>query len=128
VAKKKARKPPGLLESELEAWFLREWLKRCKNRPVLQYKFHHYRQFRFDFAWPTKKVAVEVQGIGPGHCSLKGMNSDYEKHMEAIKLNWKVVYITKTFLSPTKIDRTMEDIASLLDLKARPILQFRRSH
>ena len=30
--------------------------------PVYEYKFHPTRRWRFDLAWPDKKVAVEVQG------------------------------------------------------------------
>ena len=45
------------LEAKFEAWIL----------PLLpaaqkQYKFHPTRRWRFDYAWPEAKLAVEVDG------------------------------------------------------------------
>ena len=103
--------------SSLERKFFDEWKSRYPNSlPAKEYKFHPKRNFRFDFAWPTKKIAVEVQGMGPGHCSLKGMTEDYNKHFHAVQLNWKVMFLTKVHLSPNKIHETMTNLASLLSL------------
>ncbi len=31
-------------------------------KPAREYRFHRERRWRFDFAWPDYKVAVEVEG------------------------------------------------------------------
>lgn len=62
------------------------------------------------------KVAVEVQGMGPGHVGLLPMTKDYDKHRAAMLMNWRVVYLTKIHLSPEKIEDVCHDIARLLNI------------
>ena len=115
-----AKKRKSEDESQLEVYFLEQWLtKYPTHRPAREYHFHPTRRFRFDFAWPKERVAVEVQGMGPGHCGLLGMTKDYARHMEAMLLNWQVVYLTSTLL---KKDDSYNNIAKLLGL---PPLYFR---
>jgi len=33
--------------------------------PVFEYRFHPSRKWRFDIAWPERRVAVEVEGEKP---------------------------------------------------------------
>jgi very-short-patch-repair endonuclease len=80
-----------LTESELEGKFLNLLLANGL-KPTQQHKFHPVRNWRFDFCWPDKKLAIEVQGFGPGHNSLLGMLSDYEKHNAALILGWRIIY------------------------------------
>jgi len=116
MPKKKRRKKQE--ESHLELLFFTEWKARYPTHlPTKEYKFHPTRQFRFDFAWPTKKVALEVHGDGPGHFSLKGMTQDHIKHYEAIILNWRVMYITSTLLSPESLQTTLGQVARLLGIQ-----------
>lgn len=104
-------------ESALERQFQSLWLNRYPQcRPSTQVRFHPTRKWVFDFAWPVSRVAVEVQGMGPGHCSLMGMTRDYDKMRAAILLNWKVIYLTSKHLHPSKIDSTCNDVATLLGI------------
>lgn len=32
------------------------------SSPVSEYKFHESRRWRFDYAWPDHKIALEVEG------------------------------------------------------------------
>ena len=52
------------------------------------------RQWRFDFAWPDKKIAIEYEGgIWKGksrHTTGKGFRDDCIKYNEAQALGWKV--------------------------------------
>jgi len=122
MAKRKRRLPPRVLhddgtESALERLFQTYWnMTYPAFPPTTQHFFHPARQWRFDFCWPIKKVAVEVQGIGPGHCSLTGMTKDYNKHRAALLLGWKVVYLTKTHLLPENVELVCHDIARLLNI------------
>ncbi len=110
--------PDKYLDSELEKAFYLAWKAQYpKHMPAREYRFHTSRMFRFDFAWPTKKIAVETQGMGPGHFSLPGMTADCEKGLEALLLNWRVVYLTSTFLQDKNMPTTLRKIARLLDLK-----------
>ena len=104
-------------ESSLERLFQTYWMGYYPaHPPITRIKFHPKRQWLFDFAWPLKKVAVEVQGMGPGHCGLVAMTRDYNKHRAATLLNWKVVYLTKTHLLPENVEGVCHDIARLLDI------------
>jgi len=68
---------------------------RCSNipEPVREHKFHDTRRFRFDFAWPERKVALEIDGgvFSQGrHNRGKGYENDCIKFAEAAKLGWRV--------------------------------------
>src|ERR1700759_2223995 len=63
-----------------------------------EFAFHPTRKFRFDYAWPLSKVALEIQGgewMGKsGHKTAFGMQRDCEKGSEALMLGWRVVHAT----------------------------------
>ena len=67
--------------------------------PVHELAFHPSRKWRFDFAWPTWKLAVEVdggtfaRGRSSGHTSISGMARDREKDAEAAILGWSVIRV-----------------------------------
>lgn len=70
--------------------------------PVQQFMFHNERKWRFDFAWPEKKIAFEVQGgiyTQGGHTRAKGYNNDCEKGNEARLLGWRVFAVTTDHIS-----------------------------
>lgn len=119
MAKKKKKSwKNSEFDSQLEVTFFSHWKRSYPNSlPIKQHKFCPGRNYRFDFAWLTKKVAIEVQGYGPGHNSLIGMTKDYDKLLEALKLNWKVIYLTSIHLSPPRIMDTLNKVASILDLQ-----------
>ena len=65
-------------------------------RPELEFKFHAVRKWRFDFAWPDHKLAVEIeggmfQGSNTGHRSITGMMRDIEKYNAAQLDGWCVL-------------------------------------
>lgn len=49
------------------------------------------RRWRFDFAWPEQRVAVEIDGFGYGHQAQKGMAEDNEKANAAVEQGWRVL-------------------------------------
>jgi very-short-patch-repair endonuclease len=60
---------------------------------VREFRFHAQRKWRFDFALPDVKVAVEIQGgawTNGRHVRGKGFLGDMEKFNAAAADGWKV--------------------------------------
>lgn len=65
--------------------------------PVRECRFHPTRRWRFDFAWPSHGLAVEVEGgiySGGRHVRGKGFEDDCEKYNEAAAMGWTVLRFT----------------------------------
>jgi very-short-patch-repair endonuclease len=63
-----------------------------------EYLFHESRRWRFDFAWPEKKIAVEVEGgvfIRGRHTRGSGFEKDAEKYNAAALRGWRVLRYTR---------------------------------
>lgn len=64
---------------------------------VKEYRFHNTRKWRFDFAIPEHKIAIEVEGgvwTGGRHTSPKGFLGDMEKYNTATVMGWRVLRTT----------------------------------
>lgn len=62
-----------------------------------QYRFHDVRQWAFDFAWPLRKVALEVDGgvfTGGRHTRGAGYTEDCVKVNTAVIMGWRVLRAT----------------------------------
>lgn len=62
--------------------------------PTPEYRFHPERKWRFDFAWPDKLLALEIEGgvfTGGRHSRGAGMLADMEKYNAAAILGWRVL-------------------------------------
>lgn len=62
-----------------------------------EYRFHPVRKWRFDFAWPDQKVAVEYEGatwIAGRHTRGSGFAKDCEKYNTAATMGWRVLRFT----------------------------------
>ena len=62
-----------------------------------EHMFHPKRKWRFDYAIPSKKIAIEYEGIVSDksrHTNIKGYTEDSNKYNEAQKLGWKVLRYT----------------------------------
>jgi very-short-patch-repair endonuclease len=60
-----------------------------------EFVFHEERKWRFDFAFPSVKLAVEVDGRGR-HQRVDGVRKDCEKGNEAALLGWRVLRFPAT--------------------------------
>jgi hypothetical protein len=65
--------------------------------PEREYRFDPARRWRFDYAWPAQKVALEREGgtwAGGRHVRPKGYENDCKKYNRAQILGWLVVRAT----------------------------------
>ncbi len=65
--------------------------------PTPEFKFCKDRKWRFDYAWPKFKIAVEQEGgiwIRGRHTRGSGYIKDMEKYNKAVMLGWKVLRYT----------------------------------
>lgn len=64
---------------------------------VKEYKFHPKRKWRFDYAIPTEKIALEVEGgvwTGGRHIRATGFLGDMEKYNTAGLMGWRLFRVT----------------------------------
>lgn len=64
---------------------------------VNELAFHPVRRWRFDHAWPTHMIAVEIHGgvhSGGHHVSADGFINDRHKMNEAVLMGWHVIEAT----------------------------------
>lgn len=64
---------------------------------VKEFKFHPVRKWRFDYAIPEHKIALEVEGgvwTGGRHTSSVGFLNDMEKYNTATLMGWRVFRTT----------------------------------
>ena len=65
--------------------------------PKPEFIFHPTRKWRFDWAWPVQKIALEIEGgvYSQGrHVRGKGYENDVRKYNQALLLGWKVLRAT----------------------------------
>jgi len=84
--------PHGILEISVFALCREHGLA----QPVSEYLFHPVRKWRFDFAWPDYKVALECDGGiwkkgGGAHSRPAGIVRDIDKGNAAVLLGWRVI-------------------------------------
>ncbi len=93
VTKANIPKAGSALEAELAVQF------RLHNiKPHTEYRFDPERRWRFDFAWPVMKFAVEVEGItydGGRHQRVEGFENDLDKYQAAMLQGWTVYRVSK---------------------------------
>jgi len=95
---------------------------------VTEHQFHPKRRWRFDYAIPSLKIAVEYQGHGAmnggfksktgkkhvgGHASVTGLSGDAEKFNQAEILGWRVILFTA--LHFREADRQKHKLTSPLE-------------
>lgn len=102
------------IESELEALLAKQIGFVKLPEPLREYRFaavhvglgpgikqrlamEQLKDWRFDFAWPAQKFAVEVEGVtsdGGRHQRIGGFIGDVEKYHAALGLGWTVYRTT----------------------------------
>ncbi len=84
----------GRVPSQLEAEFALQLQALKLPEPIREHYFAKPRRFRFDFAWPSLKIAVEIEGgtwVNGRHNRGSGFESDLEKYNLAVLSGWSVL-------------------------------------
>lgn len=100
------KKPHPVIGKFISIWALLdgpEWVK--------EYRFHKTRRWRFDFAIPEQKIAIEINGgiwnYGR-HNRASGYIKDLEKMNEAQLLGWRVFQLHNATITAPNLKRIIE--------------------
>lgn len=88
--------------------------------PEAEFQFAHPRRWRFDWAWPEQKLALECQGgtwTGGRHVRGAALLKEWEKLNSAAVLGWRLLYCQPSDLIKTN---TMQLIKRALGLSQMP--------
>lgn len=100
TTKRRANDKPAALSPGEEAFAL-AW-RAINGQPFeREYRFHAMRKWRFDFAWPVAKIAVEIDGGtwgGGRHSRGAGYAADCEKLNNAALMGWCVIRLTPAMI------------------------------
>lgn len=97
------KKEPKSIEekqSPAEKAFWELWLQLNElqgHNPIREHRFSTVSTWRFDFAWPHRKIAVEIEGgtwSGGRHTRGKGFEGDCRKYNQATVEGWRVLRYT----------------------------------
>lgn len=112
--------------SALEINWLRLWRTLGNGcEPESQVQFHPTRKWRFDFAFPSARLAIELQGglfkggkgggTGKGgHNNVRGFIRDCDKFNAAQELGWTVLKYTQKHLDERPV-QSIEQVRRVLD-------------
>lgn len=118
-ARRSTKNTPPRAGSKLEQKFAYYWRQLSKSPLWEEHRFHPVRQWRFDFASPCARVAIEVEGgewVEGRHTRGSGFTGDGDKYIEAQLLGWMV------FRLPGGIIRNDGNLADLIPRLDRFIL------
>lgn len=111
VVKTDTHKKPSPQKNWLEL-NLQYWANEKSVELAQEYKFCEERKWRFDWAFPALKIAVEYNGImskKSRHTTVTGYSKDMEKINAAQSLGWKVLQYT-----PLNFKNVINDLNNIL--------------
>lgn len=85
-------------------------------KPEREFRFDVARKWRFDFAFPEKKIGVEIEGgtwTSGRHNRGLGYEKDLRKYNAAARLGWIVLrYSTRMVTDGSAIDEVLEVLSA----------------
>lgn len=100
-------------ESELERTLRQQLRLLHVPTPQQEFVFAPPRRWRFDFAWPKLKLAVEVEGgewTRGRHFRSAGFKADAEKYFAADLRGWRVLRFTGSQVRSWQAARTISSL------------------
>jgi hypothetical protein len=79
--------------------------------PIREHRFAPPRRWRFDLAWPSLRLALEIEGgtwTGGRHVRGKGYEDDCEKYNAAALAGWIVLRVTTAMLCDGRVLALLE--------------------
>lgn len=78
-----------------------------------EFEFHPLRKWRFDFSWPEKQLAIEVEGGtkygNSRHSFGKGFDDDAEKYNTASAMGWTLFRFSSDMIKSGKAIMFVQD-------------------
>jgi very-short-patch-repair endonuclease len=108
LAAKLYRRAPSKLEALLALH-----MKSAGLKPETEYRFHPPRRWRFDFAFPDQKIAIECEGgiySGGRHVRGAGFQADVVKYNQAALDGWTLLRFTGEMIRNGSALKTIEEI------------------
>jgi very-short-patch-repair endonuclease len=102
-------------KSEPEERFNIAWRSLGGPKPEREYRFCE-RKWRFDFAWPEVRIAVEIEGgINEGkrrgyHMRKEGFLKDAAKYNRASILGWRVFRLAPSQIQPAALEEIITEV------------------
>lgn len=123
---KRKRKAAKRIEGDADAQLIIVAAEARYGACVREHRFHSTRQWRFDFAWPQYRVALEREGgmwrkvtcqcgrvktvFVSRHHSRDGMEEDARKYNAAAAMGWAVIRATPRMLTDGSAARDLMDV------------------
>jgi len=82
---------------------------------IAEYRFHPPRRWRFDWAWPRHKLALEIEGgvwTKGRHTRGKGYLADCEKYNQANLDGWCLLRVTPAQMASGEAAKLVRDAIS----------------
>ncbi len=86
-----------------ERWFISRWKQIGGQIYEREWRFHPDRKWRFDFAFPKIKVAVEIDSAAH-KIYWNSYTRDVEKMNEALLMGWQVFRVTGQMIKKDDIE------------------------
>ena len=99
--------------SSLEARFLMLWNHVKGPDLEREYRFHHERRWRSDFAHVGARVLIEIEGgiwVNGRHNRAAGFNADLEKYLAAGLAGWRVFRFGPDQITLENVERMTEQV------------------
>jgi very-short-patch-repair endonuclease len=99
--------------SSLEARFLMLWNHVKGPDLEREYRFHHERRWRSDFAHLGARVLIEIEGgiwVNGRHNRAAGFNADLEKYLAAGLAGWRVFRFGPDQITLENVERMAEQV------------------
>ena len=95
--------------------YVHDLIKNTQGLPecVREHRFDANRKWRFDFAFPSIRVAIECEGTthtGGRHQRMQGYANDCEKYNAAQMQGWQVFRITQLFIKEGRHFKQLDKI------------------
>jgi len=80
--------------------------------PQREFPFHPTRKWRIDFAWPSRKLAVEIDGgiwTNGSHSRGSGLVRNMEKRNAMAVMGWRLLCYTPQLINMTQIREAVNE-------------------